>query len=318
MLGLPLVSIIIPVYNGSNFLSEAIDSALAQTYSNIEIIVVNDGSNDNGKTEAIARSYGEKIRYIEKENGGVSSALNVGIANMRGEYFSWLSHDDKYAPEKIASQVQILSRHGDPSLIALCADRHIDVDSKLLDKRAKQRFTHEAVVCWQDVVMSLLEQGTLNGCALLIPRHIFDQCGGFDTELRFNQDAKMWFGIFLNKNRLVYQSDVMVYNRLHSAQVTHTRKDLYHSDCEKMSRTLLPRLIAESDDTYDFFYAYAKSNAKYHNKAVVDMCMQGENRKRLSARKRMNVQLVRLYGAIRPSIRQVYYLLFKGILVKSK
>ncbi|MEG2610188.1 MAG: glycosyltransferase family A protein, partial [Bacilli bacterium] len=70
------VSIVIPVFNGANYLKEAIDSALAQTYKNIEIIVVNDGSNDEGRTKDIAISYGNKIRYYEKENGGTSSALN--------------------------------------------------------------------------------------------------------------------------------------------------------------------------------------------------------------------------------------------------
>ncbi len=91
---LPKVSIIIPVYNGEKYVSLAIESALRQTYSNLEIIVVNDGSTD--KTDKICRSYGNKIRYIKKENGGVSTALNVGIDNMTGEYFSWLSHDDLY------------------------------------------------------------------------------------------------------------------------------------------------------------------------------------------------------------------------------
>ena len=79
----PLVSIIIPVYNGSDYLKEAIESALAQTYSNIEILVVNDGSCDDGKTEEIALSYKDRIRYITKPNGGVSSALNLGIAQMK-------------------------------------------------------------------------------------------------------------------------------------------------------------------------------------------------------------------------------------------
>jgi len=65
----PLVSIVIPVFNGANYMRQAIDSALAQTYRNTEIIVVNDGSEDNGQTEAIARSYGERIRFISKENG---------------------------------------------------------------------------------------------------------------------------------------------------------------------------------------------------------------------------------------------------------
>lgn len=68
----PLVSIVIPVYNGSNYLQEALDSAVAQTYKNLEIIVVNDGSTDD--TENIALSYGDKIRYFYKENGGTSTA----------------------------------------------------------------------------------------------------------------------------------------------------------------------------------------------------------------------------------------------------
>lgn len=91
---MPMISIIIPVYNGSNYLRDAIDSAIAQTYSNKEIIVVNDGSKDYGHTEAICLTYADKIRYFHKENSGVASALNLGIANMRGEYFTWLAHDD--------------------------------------------------------------------------------------------------------------------------------------------------------------------------------------------------------------------------------
>ena len=91
---MPLVSIVIPVYNGSNYLGQAINSALAQTYKNIEILVINDGSTDDGVTERIAKAYGSQIRYYVKENGGVATALNFGIQKMRGEYFSWLSHDD--------------------------------------------------------------------------------------------------------------------------------------------------------------------------------------------------------------------------------
>src|SRR5512140_3857263 len=101
----PLVSVVIPVYNGANYLREAIDSALAQTYPHVEVIVVNDGSNDGGRTRAVATSFGSRVRYFEKENGGVASALNLGIREMRGAFFSWLSHDDVYYPEKIARQV---------------------------------------------------------------------------------------------------------------------------------------------------------------------------------------------------------------------
>ena len=79
-----------------------------KTLEEIEIIVVNDGSNDDGATWKIAHSYGNKIRYFEKENGGVSTALNLGIENMRGEYFSWLSHDDLYYPNKMICYHNVL------------------------------------------------------------------------------------------------------------------------------------------------------------------------------------------------------------------
>ena len=106
---LPRVSIIIPVYNGANYLKEAIDCALNQSYQNLEVIVVNDGSCDEGATRSVALSYGDRIRYFEKENGGVSSALNLGIREMRGEYFSWLSHDDKYEKDKLQTRFPICS-----------------------------------------------------------------------------------------------------------------------------------------------------------------------------------------------------------------
>lgn len=105
----PKVSIVIPVYNGANYLKEAIDSALAQDYGNYEVIVVNDGSNDSGETEKIALSYGDKIRYLKKENGGVATALNFAIEKAEGEYVSWLSHDDAYFSNKLSSQIAALN-----------------------------------------------------------------------------------------------------------------------------------------------------------------------------------------------------------------
>ena len=101
----PRVSIIIPVYNGTNYMRDAIDSALNQTYENCEVIVVNDGSNDEGATDAAARSYGDRIRYFKKENGGVATAVNYGIQQMTGEYAAWLSQDDIFTPDKIEKQI---------------------------------------------------------------------------------------------------------------------------------------------------------------------------------------------------------------------
>jgi len=128
----PKVSIIIPVYNGSNYMREAIESALAQTYENIEIIVINDGSSDGGKTDEIARSYGDRINYILKENGGVATALNTGIREMTGEYFSWLSHDDVYYPEKIEKHVQYIGKSKDRNIVTFCGHELIDENSLVI------------------------------------------------------------------------------------------------------------------------------------------------------------------------------------------
>ena len=80
----PLVSVIIPCYRQAQYLREAVDSVLAQTYSPVEVIVVNDGSDDN--TEEVAKSYGDRIRYVYRDNGGLSAARNTGLEHAHGEY----------------------------------------------------------------------------------------------------------------------------------------------------------------------------------------------------------------------------------------
>ena len=104
-----LVSVIIPVYNGINYLQEAINSVFAQTYENVEIIVVDDGSTDG--TWALIESCNSKIRSFKKENGGTASALNLGIRNAFGDFISWLSHDDLFMPEKLEKQVEFMIRN---------------------------------------------------------------------------------------------------------------------------------------------------------------------------------------------------------------
>ena len=115
--GKPLVSVVIPVYNGANYLSQAIDSVLAQTWPNIEILVIDDGSDDDGRTEAAATAYGNKVRYTKKRNGGVATALNRGIELMRSDYFCWLSHDDVFEPNKIDRLMKVVLTRPDPVIV---------------------------------------------------------------------------------------------------------------------------------------------------------------------------------------------------------
>ncbi len=314
----PLVSIIIPVYNGANYMKDAIDSALKQDYDNIEVLLVNDGSCDDGATEAIALSYGDRIRYISKENGGVSSALNLGIKHMRGDYFSWLSHDDLYTPEKVRVQVEALLAGKDCNMLSLCGSYQIDKTGKRLsDANGRSRFNDGEVVEWRAVLADLLLHGSFNGCALLIPRRVFDDCGLFHEGLRFSQDYLMWLSIFLKGYSLLYVANEAVANRVHDGQLTQRGQDIFHRDSRVIGTLLIPAFLRVSTPKEDLLYLFALYNAKYANFDVVSDCVKkGKENRLFSSLKMAKIRAVSLYGRVRPLIRKVYYRLFKGVKTK--
>ena len=107
---MPTVSVIIPTYNRRTYVQEAIDSVLAQTYPDYEIIVIDDGSTD-GTDQVLHARYGDRIRYVWQENQGESAARNRGIALARGEYIALLDSDDLWLPDKLAKQIPFLDSH---------------------------------------------------------------------------------------------------------------------------------------------------------------------------------------------------------------
>ncbi len=213
----PKVSLVIPVYNGAGYLKYAIDSALQQTYKNLEIIVVNDGSTDKGKTERLIKTYGKRIRYIYKENGGVSSALNLAIEKMTGEYFSWLSHDDTYEPKKVEVEINYLQEKGllHKKVIVYSDYYLIDTRGKVLSKAIKN---HEELV--QKPEYALLK-GNINGLSLLIPKSAFDEYGGFDINLKATQDYELWRKMAQTYD-FIHIPELLVSTRIHAKQVTNT------------------------------------------------------------------------------------------------
>ena len=212
----PKVSIIIPVYNGENYIDSAIESALRQTYDNTEIIVINDGSTDN--TEKICKKYGDKIIYIHKQNGGVSSALNLGIENMTGDYFSWLSHDDLYYPEKIEVEINYLLENNLLNTKTILYSNYdtIDKEGKLLNRIRFNNFDLN-----QDSSFSLLK-GAINGLTLLIPKNAFANVGIFDEKLRCVQDYQLWFEMYKKGYNFVHIPYTLAVTRIHDSSVTNT------------------------------------------------------------------------------------------------
>lgn len=213
-----LVSIVIPVYNGANYLGQAIDSALDQTYPHCEVIVVNDGSNDNGQTERIALDYGDRIRYFTKPNGGVSSALNLGLSVMRGSLFSWLSHDDLYEVKKIERQCFILLNSPRDDIVVY-SDYYIFSDN---DRHCTIRLQDTNPGAFR---YRLARHSNVNGCTLLIRADTLRAIGGFNEALRATQDYEMWFRL-ARQQTFIHLPEVLVGSRFHGQQGIHTQTEL--------------------------------------------------------------------------------------------
>ncbi len=265
----PKISIVIPAYNAANYLAEAIDSALSQTYSNIEIIVVNDGSNDNGETERIALSYGDKIRYFSKENGGSSSALNMGIANMTGEWFSWLSHDDLYFPEKLEKQIEYmralnidekqLSCH-----ILFSAYDSIDANGKVI--RRFDRKKENAISKKLDSIPNtgyLVAEPTENyfhGCSCLVHKDVFAKEGVFDEKLRLLNDYNLWFRIYTAGYKIHYIPEPLVKGRIHAKQVSRSIGYSYHNpEQDKFWTDSFNWIITNYPDDEQIFFLFGRN-----------------------------------------------------------
>ena len=271
----PKVSIVIPAYKASNFLAEAIDSALSQTYKNIEIIVVNDGSNDDGATAKVALSYGDKIRYFEKENGGSSSAMNLGIQKMTGEWFSWLSHDDLYYPNKIFEEIKFLNSLDTDFSNTEELQKHFFVasadlinESGAIIKKFSQKEIDEAnkKINADDGNVRLIAepiQAGFHGCSCLIHRKAFDKVGMFDEKLRLLNDMDLWFRFYSNGYKIHYLPMVLVKGRVHASQVSRSIGFSYHNAEQDMFwKRSLVWLEQHYPESYEYFYLYGKTAYK--------------------------------------------------------
>ena len=215
----PLVSIVIPVYNGSNFLEQAINAAINQSYKNIEIIVVNDGSNDDGKTLSIIKKY-KNITLIDKENGGVSSALNAAIKVAHGDYISWLSHDDLYEENKILHQIEYLSIHNNPKLIPYCKTHFINENGEKIHKLSIQaKRTKKITIDNSPFGVSF------NGCSLLIPKEALNT--PFNENFKYIQDTLKWFELMKNGYCFKCSGYFDSLMRVHQETVTNKHPELY-------------------------------------------------------------------------------------------
>jgi glycosyltransferase involved in cell wall biosynthesis len=179
------VSVIIPTYNRSAFLKEAIDSVLAQTYKNFELIVVDDGSTDN--TREILSIYKDKISAIFAVHGGPSSARNLGIKSSRGEFIAFLDSDDLWMPKKLEKQIKFIKHN--PG-VSICQTEEIWVRN---DVRVNPRKKHKKFSGW--IFEMCLPLCIVSPSSVILHRTVFDKVGLFDETMPACEDYDLWLRI---------------------------------------------------------------------------------------------------------------------------
>ncbi|HRI80834.1 MAG TPA: glycosyltransferase family A protein [Opitutaceae bacterium] len=199
----PLVSIIIPSYNSVRWLGETLESALAQTWQNREIIVIDDGSTDHSLT--IAHGFESRgVRVVGQPNRGASAARNHGLRLARGDFIQYLDADDLLSPAKIERQLNLLEQR--PSgTIASCAW------GRFSENPAETQFVDEAVFrdfAPLDFLILAGETGTMmHPAAWLVPRAIANQAGPWDETLSLNDDGEYFCRVILASAGIVYCAD---------------------------------------------------------------------------------------------------------------
>lgn len=191
----PLVSVVIPAYNCARFIREALDSALAQDYPGVEVIVVDDGSTD--ETGAILASYGARIRLLSQRNRGCAAARNAGVAHARGKYIAFLDGDDAWRPWKIGYQMQALGETGYKLAYSRFIVWHQEADGFYMP--AERMFSAEGLAHVSDceLVTGYTYEALLKDCmvwtsTVLVEKAVLDEAGGFDETLELGEDYDLW------------------------------------------------------------------------------------------------------------------------------
>ncbi|MCM3186884.1 glycosyltransferase [Priestia megaterium] len=197
------VSIIVPFFN-CPYINHALDSLIKQTYTNIEIIVVNDGSTQH--TDKIP-PYLDKISYITKENGGTASALNRGIQQATGDYICWLSSDDIYDYQKIAIQLESMQTNN--VLFSHTNYYAINYRGRIISPPLGIQTLNKL-----DLITRISKGNIINGCSIMIHKSVFDHAGLFDETLLYTHDYDLWLRI-IQIFELQYIPQPLLLSRIH-------------------------------------------------------------------------------------------------------
>lgn len=214
------VSVVIPCYNAQRWLAEAIESCLAQTYKNIEIIVVDDGSTDN--SAEIARGFGANVALVQQPNRGGCAARNVGFARTTGDFIQFLDADDVLLPSKIERQVRWLIEHDADAVYGDWRHQYHDENGSfwLADPNISED--------QHDVLAALLSGWWVSPAALLFRRKIVTTVGGWDETLAAAQDRDFFTRVAIETERIAYQPNCdSIYRRYGAVTISTGSRERY-------------------------------------------------------------------------------------------
>jgi len=207
----PHVSVIIPTYNRKDYVQKAIDSVLAQTYKDYEIIVVDDGSSD-GTGEALQARYGDRIRYVWQENQGESVARNCGVDMARGEFIAFLDSDDLWVPEKLEKQVAYLRMHPQTRMV-FSQMLPIDAEGNKIDNQVQDPHFVDRALTFEELCF---RTHVLSTSSVVIAKTALKASGGFDPAIHYAEDYDLWLRLGL-LTEIHLMSAPLAYQRRHRA-----------------------------------------------------------------------------------------------------
>jgi hypothetical protein len=241
------VSIVIPVYNAENYITECVESALSQSFKDIEIIAIDDGSSD--RSLEILKKFADKIKIISKENGGTSSALNAGIKIMTGDWFKWLSADDVLYPNAIEELILESNKvKNKENCIFYSSYDIIDSYGKIIKHFIEPNYN--SLISF-DLNVILLDHHIGNGTTSLISKSAIDQFGKFDEHIGFAEDYELWLRYCLLHNcRLHLVPKILAKYRVHETQLSKEKILTAFENREKIKKLVLSKMEQSKREKY--------------------------------------------------------------------
>ncbi len=247
---LPLISVIIATYNRRDFIVEAVNSALDQTYKNIEVIIVDDGSTDDSRS-LIEAEFGTdpRVSYFYQENNKRASAFNHGLQHARGEFIAIVDSDNRWLPHRLESGYRALTANPDYD-IAYGDNILIDEQGNEISRENMKRYSG-------NITFQLLRDNCVSINTALVPRRCFDELGPMDTSRKRSDDYELWLR-FSTAYRFLYVPDFMAEYRVMEDQLSSDKTRRFDANWSIISdfRSQHPSALSrkEFDAGFAFFH----------------------------------------------------------------